>query len=455
MTKNIFFVATLLFSALSSYAQLKEIVIDGAKTVVDGEKVYIVLSPNSNLDLSSINPTLNVENGTISPKSGASVNFKKPVSYTFKSKKGVKTVYEVTVTKAPEDIVYVSDGRFKINGEDYYGIGVNYFDLMRRPMFNPADTSTIMGLKRLASVEIPFVRFPGPFGAGDWKRFYENDKDNFFALMDKIVRESELLNIKLIPSLFWHVLAIPEYTGEPSDALADDNSKSIAFVRQFTKEVVQRYKDSPAILGWEFANEFTLIIDLPDHKFITSQSMMNAFEEFGKTIRDIDKVRPIFTGNDAPRGSAHNLAMYGHWGKDTPEEYAQRVNMYETAPINTITIRGYYPDKPEHCPLGLVTYGDFMKKITEIGKRFGKPVFVGEFLALSQWLEPSNNWVQVSSLEDAFQERLDAIVNTDTQLSAIWVYDRPESEWDSNVTFENSRKYVLERIIDVNNSYKK
>ena len=34
-------------------------------------------------------------------------------------------------------------------------------------------------------------------------------------------------------------------------------------MRRYTEEVVRRYKDSPAIWGWEFGNEYNLAADLP------------------------------------------------------------------------------------------------------------------------------------------------------------------------------------------------
>jgi endo-1,4-beta-mannosidase len=37
-------------------------------------------------------------------------------------------------------------------------------------------------------------------------------------------------------------------------------------MRAYVRDVVERYKDSPAVWGWEFGNEYNIPTDLPDER---------------------------------------------------------------------------------------------------------------------------------------------------------------------------------------------
>jgi hypothetical protein len=95
----------------------------------------------------------------------------------------------------------------------------------------------------------------GPFHHQGW-RLYDEHPDDYFSRLDLIVREAEKRGLGLIPSLFWSVVSAPDYMDEPLRALGDPESRSCQFIRRYATNVVMRYKDSPAIFGWEFGNEF-------------------------------------------------------------------------------------------------------------------------------------------------------------------------------------------------------
>ena len=46
---------------------------------------------------------------------------------------------------------------------------------------------------------------------------------------------------------------MPKIVGEAPSQMGNPQSKTTAFMKTYTREVVSRYKDSPAIWGWEFA----------------------------------------------------------------------------------------------------------------------------------------------------------------------------------------------------------
>jgi hypothetical protein len=132
----------------------------------------------------------------------------------------------------------VRDGRFYRNGHPYRGVGCNYFDLFTRVLNNPTNTSSLVGLERLAKAGIPFVRFAGPYSAKEW-RFYLDNKGEYFRRFDLVVRTAGKNNIGLIPSLFWS-LSLCEVVGEKRDQWGNPQSRTLALMRQYTGEVVNR-----------------------------------------------------------------------------------------------------------------------------------------------------------------------------------------------------------------------
>lgn len=435
-------------------AEITSIDVAGNVVIPDGQVSYVVLDPASTLDLSSLLVSCkHSENSTLSIENNSKVDFSKgtvDIVVTSESKSVTKK-YSVHVSKASQNIVYIQNNKFMMNGKPYCGIGVNYFELFCRNYYEAGNKTTLQGLKDLANVGIPFVRFAGPYSQGDWKSWYQDNKSSYYAWMDEIVRCAEENKIKLIPSFFWNVASIKDLTGEKWDALKNDYSNSVGFIKSYVREFVTRYKDSEAILGWEFGNEFSLMVDYSKDA-PSNDCMVNAFEEFGKAIREIDKVRPIFTGNTEPRFAAYSLAYSPNkeWLRGSEYQYGYMVKKFECSPINTFTIRGYYDETLNNAPLGIPTFSEFLKVMQKFSNEVGKPIFIGEFGARLQ-----KSHITESMLRPMFEDRLNAIVDNKIQLSAIWVFDRPGSEDDkTNTTFTNDRSYILEALIKANNQMK-
>ena len=108
--------------------------------------------------------------------------------------------------------LYVKNGVVMREGKPYRGIGANYFSLLSRVLKNPDDDSSLKNLAALGNAGIPFVRFMG----GDFwpieMKLYQEDKDEYFRRFDKVVRAAEKANVGLIPSLFWHVSTIADFS---------------------------------------------------------------------------------------------------------------------------------------------------------------------------------------------------------------------------------------------------
>lgn len=355
----------------------------------------------------------------------------------------------------------VKDGVLTRSNKEYRAIGVNYFDLFSRTLKNPSDKSYNQGLSQLSQANIPFARFMCcGFWPVDWD-LYLNDKEAYFKLLDDVIESAAKYNVGLIPSLFWHISTIPDIVAEPMDQFANPDSKTSDFLRTYTEQVVSRYKDSPAIWGWEFGNEFNLTVDLPnasDHRppvwpnlktasqrtardELTSQQMLAACKTFARVVRKHDKHRIIITGNSLPRPSAFHNTLDKSWTADTPQQFGQVLLRDNPDPFDTISVH-IYPDNDSLYPAKANNINELITTIRQFSAKANKPVFVGEF-----GVPASTN---TETEKAAFKQILDSIEKQNIPLSALWVYDYPNMENHWNVTTNNNRAYMLKMISQAN-----
>lgn len=341
----------------------------------------------------------------------------------------------------------VKDGRLFRDGQPYRGIGCNYFDLFTRVLSNPTNTTSLKGLEQLSKAGIPFVRFSGPFSPADW-RLYRDNKDEYFRRFDLVVRSAEKYGIGLIPSLFW-TLALCETVGETRDQWGNPKSKTLALMRQYTGEVVNRYRNSPAIWAWEFGNEVNLLADLPnaarfrpkngtgtERDDVTAAQLTVMLSEFAKAVREHDKTRPIFSGNSHPRAYAWHNSAERSWKPDTPEQAREIILRDNPAPLNTIGIHFYGIHNTE-TELGkwAPTRLHYLKWLRDVADKAKRPVFIGEF-----GLADGNGG---TTARPVFEAQLAEFEQAGVDLAAFWVYDRKGGGGGWSVSFDNDRAYMI------------
>ena len=357
--------------------------------------------------------------------------------------------------------LYVQNGVLLKGGKAYRGVGANYFSLFSRLLENPDDTSGFTNLAALAQARIPFVRF---MCSGFWPinhQLYLTDRSAYFSRLDQVVRCAEANGIGLIPSFFWNSSSVPDLMGEPMDELGNPRSKTIAFIRSYTEEVVKRYKDSPAIWGWEFGNEYNLGCDLPnavEHRppvwptlgTATKRSGRDdptfaqvrvALEAFSGTVRKFDGKRVIISGNSIPRGSAWHNTREKTWTTDSAEQFNEILLRDNPDPLDTICIH-LYPDKGGY-PAGTTSLQAVVALTQKLAVQAGKPLFIGEFGVTQE--ECTREQQQA-----VFAEMLGAIERERVPLAAFWVFDLYLQHNDWNVTFSNERAWMLDAIMQIN-----
>jgi hypothetical protein len=340
-------------------------------------------------------------------------------------------------------------------------MGANYFSLFSRTLKDPSDRSYETGLKQLSEAHIPFVRFMAcAFWPVEWDLYLQN-KEAYFERLDRVVRCAEAYQIGLIPSLFWHMATVPDLVGEPMDQYGNPDSRTIAFVRQYTREVVLRYKASSAIWGWEFGNEYNLSADLPnasEHRppvvprlktalqrtardELSSQAMLCAYAEFARTVRKYDMHRILITGNAVPRPSAYHNTLEKSWQKDSASQFESILLRDNPNRFNTLSVHVYAKAQPDF-PGGAENVTDLVKMIQSVSIKAQKPLFIGEFGA--------PRTLGMEAERSGFAALVRAIETNHVPLSAFWVFDYPGQKDDWNVTRDNDRQYMLSLVSETN-----
>jgi hypothetical protein len=347
----------------------------------------------------------------------------------------------------------VKDGHFFKGGKPYRGVGANYFDLFIRVLKNPSNISSLEGLQRLSKAGIPFVRCSMGFGAEDWKFYFEN-REEYLRRMDLVVRAAEQSKIGLIPSLFW-TFRLSDIAGEHGDQWGNPESKTIAMMRQYVGDIVSRYRDSPAIWGWEFGNEPNLHVDLPnaaalrrpgrtERDDLKSAQMAVALAEFGKEVRRHDTTRPIFSGNSHPRASAWHNTAEKSWKPDTREQFREIVIRDNPAPLNTIGVHIYGGiDMHKEAATWASGWRDWLHIVKTSPQLSGRPVFVGEFAS-------SANNANETEERAIFESLLSDMDKEGVDLAAFWVFDLKSQEKSGSATFDNKRAYMIQLAAEAN-----
>ena len=364
-------------------------------------------------------------------------------------------------------LTVASDGSLLRNGARYRAIGVNYSDAFERVLLNPADTSYNKGFAALRAAGIPFARF---MATGFWPKElkeFQTNRSAYLAKLDGVIRSAEQNGIGLIPSLFWSDFAAPDLVGEPRSAWGDPNSRTVAFMKEYTTTLVQRYNNSPAIWAWEFGNEYSLQADLPNAADwrppivpqlgtpssrsaaddLSSSMLIVAFTQFAETVRASDGIRPITSGNSLPRNYAEDIRAGNAWNHlDTLEAFDHNIALMNPPPLDMVSVHIYADDLKQErfVPGHLPTADELIGASVNAARKQRMATFLGEFGAN----DVTEGATEARRIHEAF---LQSIVTNDVDLAAVWVFDRVvtnDAGW--NITPKNSRSYLLDLIRQAN-----
>ncbi len=353
-----------------------------------------------------------------------------------------------------------------LNGEEWYGMGVNYFSLLQSAVANNYDTSIVLEkLDMLANeYNVKAIRFSVmPFywtGYNSYFNFY----GKYIECFDKIVNKCEEVGIGLIPSFFW-TTAIQDYYDEGTIAgLLNADSQTRKFMTEFTTMIVNRYENSPAIFMWEYGNEYNLSSDhggyatteLPSNSSRPGRteaedelkaSRLNQVWTWWTTLIHEEDAhhRLIGSGDSMPRDAQYNLSANGNWTKDTLAQHKQIVETLNPAYMNAMSWHVYGPvtamDEGNRDVAGqrafaadgeipqseIYTWEEYMNHMKNVlGAELGKSAYFGE-CGLGN---PSNETIGLpgdkynyDQLADTCLAMGEAQLKTKFPLTLYWNYD--------------------------------
>jgi len=325
-------------------------------------------------------------------------------------------------------------GTLTLAGKPFYGMGLCYYDGFLRTIRNAKYPSFAPALKKIAASKIPFIRVPF---SGFWPnelKVYQTKPEQYFREMDLFVKTCEENKIGIIADLFWTKFSVSDVVGESVNQIGNPASKTMAYARKYVRDVVSRYKDSPAIWGWEIGNEFNLAADLDKQgepplgypyvlaskgtpaqrgpaDRITSQDVETYFTEVEKVIRSIDPYRMISNGTADFRANQYRLRTERAWKDDTEEELRAIMDIFSPRTVNVISVH-----------ITLDKDKDGMSQ-----KRFDRVVEIEELLTIYVKLAKQSNKVlymgEFHGDTDAnFVRKVKAIKASGMQLSSLWNY---------------------------------
>ena len=338
----------------------------------------------------------------------------------------------------------------------YRATGVNCYDLFNGTVtyddkdsafrFDPSHAYAT--LDRLKAEGVPVVRFNcGMYYDTELPAVIEYG-EQYFATLKKIAEYAETCRIGLIPSLFWHFAAVPRYFGEPCRSWGRDTSRTLEFMKTYTRRVVETLQGCKSIFAWEFGNEFNLEADLPNWQEIyktddpdnclTADDVQYAYETFVQTVRAVDSTgRLICSGNAALRPSQYHQYVEHSWTADTPQQYAEITRKLNPDGMCSVSEHIYDRERKVGPYDSLLDLDGQLALARDAAHSMGKIYYVGEFAGVL----PS---------EADYRIFYDAFLRAGVPLSLVWNFSM-KGNIEHRFTAESDRgKYIFALIREYN-----
>ncbi len=317
----------------------------------------------------------------------------------------------------------VRDGaQLTYDGQPYAAVGVNKHELLEQYLAQEitggdqeataARTAAKRSLGLLKEAGITVVRFRAcPFWPTWLKRTFRSEdaavRAASWAAFDEMLDDCDRSGIRVIPSLAWNVAVFPDLANESlHDLVANPDSRSRALLREWSEEVVGRYRSRDTVLFWELGNEWNLLADLRpmfadkgvlegidppgaqallggpvvrDGRNNFSSDELAAFtRDLCRVIRSVDPSRLVGTGFSAPRPAAWHLwlgslrrATAMDWTDDSPEQQADYLRLITPAGVGFICLHHDGEGRGALCLRSMAT-------LKQAADSLATPVYLGE-----------------------------------------------------------------------------
>lgn len=362
------------------------------------------------------------------------------------------------------------NGRFYMNGQPYYEISFNKFDLAAQLLinyfpnnfrdFNTGEdqrANAERALRELSENGFTTIRF---FSYAETYDMIHDpvESEKYWAALDELFDLCDKYGLKAVPSLFCGttVMTACEYVegvgyvsmGEDTlDLIADPESKSREFQRAYIETYVNRYKDRDTILMWEINNEMNLGMDIGATVGAPTYSAYQLSEFYTfctDIINECDPDRLVTSGDSVQRGSNYHLlagVMAGREANDwTTDTYGQRLYMnyllHGVSGMDVTCVHAY----GESAEKISVSNNMLKRQAARVSlhlmeaeaRALGQPLYVGE-----AGTGTANGNTDLA----AIKATLDGFVDLGLQLVHWWSYDTcrvdsfgDDQSWNMNMT---------------------
>ena len=367
-----------------------------------------------------------------------------------------------------DNILKAIGGKLYMNGEPYYEISFNKYDLFYQILAAyesnieyPAEENTISAaeaaLKQLHELGFKSIRVFAYSNAYSDLMYNEAHQETYFKAMDQLFDLCDKYDIKIVmcmglaESFLLKNEKIEEQgnivsTQNTVDIVSNPNCESRQNVYKYIEKIVNRYKERNTLLMWEIGNEGNLNADVGETTNKQTYSLLQLAEFYGSCadkIREYDKEHLITSGDSVLRSCQWNLledVLKGNelsWQTDIREEQLKALTLLNEK-LDIISIHAYGLGISDNT----ATFDIYM----QYADTLNKPLYVGE----------TNGAFDLEN-EDFYLDSkayLNSIVNSGVQLSHWWTFRSDRQGFDDGYLWRVDSGELLDLIVEANKTLK-
>lgn len=314
--------------------------------------------------------------------------------------------------------LYTENGVIMLDDKPFYGIGVNYYEMATARFSSLFDAGPAKSTQNLAGYGIPYVRVKFSAWGNEGMSWFWNDREIYWKIMDEAVALAEQHHIGIIATVAW---TLNPYISEGETAgrlMSNPDSEGYQKMLAYMEAVITRYRNSPAIWGWEIGNEYNLAADLQED--LSADVLAAFYEDITPRIAKWDGYgRLILHGHSQNRSSAYNLFHNHSWATDDLSQMREMLELYLTEDMGGTSIHVY--NRTQLLGGDTVSLSEYLGTLTSWCKEAGKPLIIGEYcddeIAFPLTDTEENRKISLAKFKELHQ----AVLDNDIQLAIQWM----------------------------------
>ena len=367
-----------------------------------------------------------------------------------------------------DDILRIINYKFWMNGQPFYEISFNKWDLFlqisssrsRESGWSSEEYETKAAEDALRSLHEMGFRTIRVFASSTLRNAYfrsEKKKKAFYEVCDEFFDLCDKYDIQVVVCMSLPYKDFVAKGEDLFDLICDPESDSRQLCYDFLAEYISKYKDRRSVLMWEITNEGNLEADIGWTTKKDSYSIYQLgrfYEDCANKIKEYDPVKPV-TGGDSLLSKAqwhqYQGVKEGRIGTDwTTDTLEQRLKAYWLIHHGLDVVSCHYIGsnfvsyaKSETDPTQVTeSYYLVMDEVRSIGKVLYNGEMWGYFYDEEEGL--SEEYMKRTS------DQVDELIDAGVQLSHWWTYHTDISNATSQYNWQIRDGALLDLIIAKN-----